>query len=93
MFYRPPRRPASMEVWLRVGSKKLTVSVLDVSESGAKITAPDGLALDMRVVLATPRFEREAMVRWVQGKHAGLTLEAPLSQSEQMEISGMSAGF
>ena len=93
MFYRPRRRPSSMQVWLAIDSKERTVTLLDVSETGVKIAAPDGLAAGARVALVTPRFSRQAMVRWIRDGQAGLTLDTALSQDEQGELAGFAAGL
>ena len=93
MLDRPDRRPSSMEVWLSFGAVRRTVALLDVSETGVKTTVPEGLKPGMAVALVTPRLMREAEVRWIHGRQAGLVLDAALNQEEQRELAGLAFGI
>lgn len=92
MFFRPRRRPSGMQASIMARGLDKIVKVVDISESGARVSFPGGLPEGMNVTLATPRFRVGATVRWTRGDSVGLTLERKLTSGEQTELSGMSVG-
>ncbi|MDB2407074.1 PilZ domain-containing protein [Jannaschia sp.] len=91
--YRPLRRPSQMRITLSALGLKRDVTLLDVSETGVKISCSEQLPADALVEISTPRIARQGRVKWVERGAAGLTLTEPLSASEQAELAGMTWGF
>ncbi|PWJ20363.1 PilZ domain-containing protein [Jannaschia seohaensis] len=91
--WRPFRRPTQMRITLSALGRRMDVSLLDVSESGMKLTYPDLLPTDALVEVSTPRIARTGRVRWSRQGALGVTLTEPLSLAEQAELAGMSWGY
>lgn len=89
MFYRPRRVPSNATITLVIGGLILSVALLDVSESGLKIALDQPFPQGTKVRIEAARFSITGQMRWASGREAGLTLDAPLSVSDQAELAGM----
>ena len=91
--YRSMRRPSQMRVTLSALGVRKDVKLLDVSETGMKLSCPVPLPADALVEVSTPRIARCGHVRWSERGAVGLHLTEPLSPAEQAELAGMSWGY
>lgn len=90
MFYRSRRIPSDADVVLIVAGLKLIVKLIDVSETGAKVTLDGPFPEGTPVVLESGRLRLEGEIRWARAGEAGIGLSAPLSPSDQAELACIS---
>jgi len=82
---RMPRIEFDCPAWLEAGSRREIVTVLNLSDGGARIETQVPLVLHERVVLTLDGFRAApAMVRWVQGRTAGIAFSPELPWQEVM---------
>lgn len=94
MFFRPRRRPSTMQASIRFGVREMTVNVLDVSEVGVRLGAGAGsVSAGQSVTVVTPRLQLTGSVVWAKGGEIGVKLDRKLSPSQMTELSGISWGI
>lgn len=80
-----PRIEIHCPAWLEAGSRREVVTVTNVSDGGARIEARVPLMVGEKVVLTLDSFRAApAIVRWVQGRIAGLAFAPELPWQELM---------
>jgi hypothetical protein len=80
---RMPRVEIAAPALIETGAGTELVTVRDIAQGGSKVETPHPLAVDERVVL-TPEGLRpiEGVVRWVEGRIAGVSFQAELPWQE-----------
>jgi hypothetical protein len=82
---RMPRIEIECPAWLEAGSRREIVTVRNLSDGGARITARMPLAVHEKLVLTLDGFRpAPAIVRWVQGHVAGIAFTPELPWQELM---------
>lgn len=80
-----PRVELNCPAWLEAGSRREIVSVRNLSDGGARIETRVSLVLHEQVVLTLDGFRpAQGIVRWVQGRVAGIAFAPELPWQELM---------
>jgi hypothetical protein len=79
---RSKRAPVLMSTAMHTVGASRTVSVIDVSQTGARIRCSLPLGQGEQIWLKIPPNDVFARVRWIDGDHYGVHFEEPLSLAE-----------
>ncbi|SDY93720.1 PilZ domain-containing protein [Jannaschia faecimaris] len=90
MQYRSRRIPSDSDITLIISGLKLTVRLLDVSETGLKVALAQAFPSGTAVTVQAARFDLSGIVRWSTEKETGILLSGPLKSDQQAELAGMS---
>ena len=83
---RAQRKPVLMSAAMHTVGASRTVSVRDVSTTGARITCSVPLTPGQEVWLKIPPSDVFARVRWTEGSVSGLHFEEPLAEAEAARL-------
>ena len=83
---RAERKPVLMSAAMHTVGASRTVSVRDVSKTGARITSSLPLRPGQEVWLKLPPSDVFARVRWTEGSVSGLHFEQPLGEADAKRL-------
>jgi hypothetical protein len=81
-----PRATVLMSAAMHAVGNSQTVSLLDVSKTGAKLRTRVPLAMDQHVWIKIPPNDVFGSVVWVDGEQCGIHFDAPLSEEEAANL-------
>jgi hypothetical protein len=81
-----PRAPVLMSAAMHAVSGSQTVSLLDVSKTGAKLRARMPLTLDQHVWIKIPPDDVFGTVVWAEGEEYGIHFDTPLTDADAASL-------
>ena len=81
-----PRAPVLMSAALHTVGASRTVSVVDVSNTGAKLRSRVPMHMSQVVWLKLSRADVFAKVVWTEGEHCGVEFDEPLNDAEAVGL-------
>ena len=83
---RAKRAPILMAAALHTVGSSRTVTITDVSTSGARLSSPLPLEAGQHVWLKIPSADVFARVQWLEGDAYGLCFDKPLTEGEAADL-------